>query len=377
MNADRNIDQLLDRISLYDLRSYLSRSGWISAFVENKKWQIYDLKKDSEDALQLILPAAENFSDFRERIRQAVVSLSQIEGKTLSNMFAEIAGLNSDSLLIRLQLPSSASSIPIDDAPRHVKAIRNLVVYSACSEIDAKPHYENPLSSATPLFDKFEFCHTFKGSFGFEVATTVAKPLETGNLFEPPKQRKIVERIVRGLILLDEAVKTSDPTTLISSYDTGLNARMCDALAEIGLLGQIPFNFDIQWATSISPSDDVKNFRGRVIGEAEVSILQHVAEQLKIVQPRADEITGIVINLHCVNNPNDNDSRRNVALKIFHREYGPIEVKMTLGPDWYLQAIDAHTTGKQIYAQGQLQRNGNSWSMEAITRFRIVDKASS
>lgn len=117
-------------------------------------------------------------------------------------------------------------------------------------------------------------------------------------------------------------------------------------------------------------------FSGRVIGDAEVSVLQHVSEQLKIVKPYADEIVGSVINLHCVNNPNNNDSRRSVALKVLHRDYGPIEVKMTLGHDWYLQAIDAHTDGRQIIAQGQLQRNGNSWSIEAITSLEIEKKDS-
>jgi len=367
MNPLRDIEQAFDRIALYDVRSYLTRTGWKSAFVDNKKWQIYKLENSLAAPIELILPAEDRFTDTRDRIRQLLTSLAQIEGRNLSDVCAEIVGINSDSLLIRLQIPGTSATIPIDAAPRHVKAIRNLVLYSACSEVDAKPHYEQPPSNPSDLIASFEFCHTFKGSFGFEVSSVVAKPKQTDHLFESPKQRKIVERIIRGLVLLDNAVRNGNPDILINSYEQAFNAKMCDSIADIGLVGEIPFNFGIQWASSIPPAEDVKNFQEQSIGEPQVSILKYVSEQLKIVKPHPDEIVGSVINLHCVNNPTDDHSKRVVALRVAHQKYGSIEVKMTLGSDRYLMAIDAHTKGKQILARGQLQRNGNSWTIEAIT----------
>ena len=125
--------------------------------------------------------------------------------------------------------------MPIDDASKHIKAIRNLFLYSGCSEIKKSPHFEQPLPAAQEFLGNFEFCHTFRGSFGFEVSSTIIKEQEDRDLFEPPVNRRIVERIARGLVVLDSAVRCDDPDIMISSYEKALNARMCDALAQIGL----------------------------------------------------------------------------------------------------------------------------------------------
>jgi hypothetical protein len=373
MSLFREIEKSIDRVSLFDLRSYLDKAGWRNSSTSGKKWQIYKQENENFGSLELVIPTRDNFLDSRSRIRQTLKSLSELEGRELSEILSDIIGLNTDSVLIKLQISNSSTTIPIESAPRHIKAIRNLIVYSACSEISAKPHYEQPLPSYIELISNFEFCHTFNGSFGFEISSAVARPAQTNDLFDPPKQRKIVERIARGLILLEDSVRNDNPEVMIESYESSFNSRMCDAITDISLNGEVKFSLGVEWASSISPADDVKGFQDIFIGEVEVSVLRHVSEQLKRVKPQAERITGFVVNLHCSNNPIDNNSRRTVALRVAHPDYGSIEVKMDLGPNLYLLAIDAHTKGKRLCVHGQLQRKGNSWSIDAITSVEVVD----
>lgn len=372
MSRDMNLENLLARVGLYDVRSYLERSGWKRLHIDNPKWSIYRLSKGAV-SVEVILPSQDRFTDVNARIAEAISTISQIEGRSPEEVCASVIGTNSDSLLIRLQIPSGRASIPVDDAPRHVKAIRNLVLYSACSEVEAKPYYETPLPGAEAIIANFNFCHTFQGSFGFEVSSAIAKPLQTDDFFEPPKTRLIIERLARGMQLLDQAIVNEEPEILVSAYESALNARMCDAIAEISIDGKVDFNFGVEWASCVPPAEDVRAFQEVSIGDRQISMLKFVSEQLKMVAPHPDVVAGPVVNLHCVSNPVEDASRRTVALKVKHELHGTIEVKLTLGPDDYLLAITAHTRGKFLLATGQLQRKGSIWSVEAITAISVIE----
>lgn len=360
----RIFERVLDRISVIDLRSYLVNAHWKNISPGQEKWSVYRFGDNT--SMELVVPTNDRFNDTKEKIKQTILALARIEGLAPTAICSKIIGINVDSLLIKLQIDSAHGTIPVEAAPRHVGAIKNLIIFAACSEISQKPYYEEPVSGAAKLISGFEFCHTFEGSFGFEIASEITIPSDTSAMVAPV-QRKIVERIAKGLILLQQAVSTDNPALLLESYKSAFNSKMCDAMSEISLFGEIPFKFEIQWASSLEPSEDLRIFKEIRIGAAHVSVLKHVSEQLKIVKPYGTHIVGFVVNLHCVNDPKDNQSRRTIELKVNHPEHGKILIKMDLPARWYLQAIDAHTKGIPVWARGILQRKGSTWTMDAIT----------
>lgn len=355
------------RVTLTDLKTYLEQSGWRRLPSREARWTTYELTQDGAQGVQILLPAEEGYKDASERIQDALLALSQIESRDQILVARDLLSVNADSIAFRLEIGQEAESIPIADAARHIRAIRNLLQFGYCSELEPRRHYEDPIPAAIGLVQNFNFCHTFRGSFGFEVTNAILKPQKTPDLFSVPTQRKVVERIARGVVLLEAAVAQDDPSILIDSYETAMNARMCDALSEIGLDGQIQFGLEFTWARAIAPAPDVSEAKIFRIAEPQVQILRFASEQLKIVEPRADRIIGQVVNLHCVTDPADGSARRTIALKVVHTEFGTIEVKLALGPESYLLAIDAHAKGQKLVATGQLQRRGSTWSLEAIT----------
>jgi hypothetical protein len=124
------------------------------------------------------------------------------------------------------------------------------------------------------------------------------------------------------------------------------------------------------------PAEDVIAAKPRRIGEIQVSMLKFAAEQLKLVEPHARVVRGQVINLHCTRNPAEGAAKRTIAIKTQDQERGWIEVRMSLGSEFYAIAIDAHSKGLPVEATGQLQRRGNTWSMEVVSRFYIVEERS-
>jgi hypothetical protein len=193
------------------------------------------------------------------------------------------------------------------------------------------------------------------------------------DMFNSPTRRRVMERIARGLSVLDDAVRTDSPELIVRSFNTAFNARMCDALADISGDAQLPFEVGIDWATMFRPSDDVRELKPRRIGEVQVSMLRFAAERLKAVEPHARVLLGHVVNLHCTQNPADGSAKRTIAIKVIDEILGTKEVKMSLGPQFYALAIDAHSKGLPVRATGQLQRRGSTWSMEAVSNFEALD----
>ena len=371
MIKHRNSDAL-GRVTLSDLKIYLGESGWRRLPSNESRWVTYELTTEGAQGLELLLPAGDSYVDTAERIQDAIAVISQIENRDQFSVARDLLSVNADSIAFRLEVANNSDSIPITDAARHVKAIRNLLQFGYCSELEPRRHFEDPIPAAIGMLQNFSFCHTFRGSFGFEVTNAIEKTQKTGDLFSSPTQRKVVERIARGAVLLESAVAADDPEILIGAYETALNARMCDALSDVGIDGQIRFDLDFTWARILSPAQDVKDASTFRIAEPQVQILRFASEQLKIVEPRADRIVGQVVNLHCVTDPTDGSARRIIALKVAHGEFGNIEVKLALGPEAYLVAIEAHSKGQKLVATGQLQRKGSTWSLEAVT---LVDVA--
>ena len=371
MNPTRDPRQIIERITPFDLRAYLEAAGWQPMSSDSAKWRIFRLENPAGERVELVVPLDSNTSDYRERVQQTIAALSQIEDRAQAVVGGDVIGLSSDSIYFRLH--SAGATIPAEYAPRHVKAIRSLVLFSALAETTgAQPFYDVNPSNPAELLQPFEFCHTFSGSFGFEISTAIAKPKQTTDMFTAPTARRVVERIARGMVLLERAVAEDEPDVLVQAYETAFSARMCDAVADIGIQGAVAFDLGIQWASSLAPADDVKDFKQEVIGESQTSMLIHVSEKLKTVQPQVDSLSGNVVNLHCVSDPTDDGSRRTIEIYVDHPVHRRIHVRMDLTPDRYLIAVEAHTKGLLVAARGQLQRKGSNWTMEALTGFEIA-----
>lgn len=357
-------------ISLVDLREYLRSNGWISLSTKSNRWEIFRHIRGRGEGIELILPTSEAKSDAKQRISSAISALAQLEERSTQDVCFEIAASNTDSLAFTLFVgDTDADSIPLDSASRDVKAMRDLLLYGACSELEALPHFEQPLPAARGLLQGFRFCHTFKGSFGFEVASRVAAENMTLDLFDAPIRRRIVERVARGLLALQRAVEHETPEFLVDTFSAGLNARMCDSLIALAGEDYTPYEVVVHWGRVVQPAKDVSQIATVVIEEGSFEMLSAASKALKRVEPYLQTLRGLVVNLHCVRNPLEGGARRTIEVKILHPERGTLLVRMSLDPQLYSVAIDAHANGLQVEASGSLQRDGNTWTLDPITSF--------
>ena len=361
-------------VSLFDLKSFLKSKGWKEAFHTNKKLTVFHgPRSDSGVPLEIFLPSTDTYSDLRHRMHDAFMLLSNLYELEPSRLHDLLSCLNHDKFLVRVAPNDhSLNSIPLELAKKEVTGLRNLFLYSACSEQQAIPHHEQPLPLGYKITKKCRFGHTFHGSFGFSVESPIMEESKQLDLFSPPLERRVVERIVRGILNINKAIHEDNPDIIVDNFKTGLNSRMCEALIDMKEELETPVELSVRWASVLPPSNDTSDFKPSLIGDNEISYLKYAAEKLKEVSPERTIIIGMVVNLHS-NDPISTDGKRSIILKYQHEGYGSIDVKIELGVDQYRQAIEAHKSKALLEVKGLLERKGTVWQLVAAIDLNIIN----
>lgn len=106
-----------------------------------------------------------------------------------------------------------------------------------------------------------------------------------------------------------------------------------------------------------------------------VAVLQEAARVLRAVDyERRRTIVGRVRTLHSMDTPADLYSisgLQDVIVEWSTEEFGTRNVRVSLGPEEYLQAVEAHRDGRLISVFGELDRT-RQWRLENARDFKLL-----
>lgn len=359
-----------DPQSLRTITDYLRATGWTRIKYQNRRLAVYTKDLHAEDPPAVVaLPDKPSYSDFSVRMYEAVQNLAEIEGITFSDMYQRILSVKQDSIRLRLKFPADAILPSLEMTTRFLQGARNLVVFAACMEQEVRPYFTQPFHIGKEQAQRCLFDHTFHGSFGF----TINSPLPLAGQFFPPGfgsplERRVVERITRGLISIQMARETQRSEAISNHFDTGLNGNMCKAILEmLEELPDTPVEYSVRWSVSLQPAHDVENFTP-VILDREISYyLRDAAKHLEATQNGVEynkTIEGTIISLSV-----ENRSERQVVL--LANSYG--KVSFSLEAEEYSLACDAHRDHLMVTVTGTLQKSskGGLWTLQSPHAFQM------
>lgn len=364
---NKYLNELME-ISLEDIKRYLLEHHWELTDHPNKKTILFLGPKDDEgNRLEIILPISMDYQDYLIRVKDALRILSIWYNKDLATLIQEISLTSHDVFKIRILDVGPSGTLPLTVAANDVNALKNLFIYAACAEERSLPFFDKPLAVGTYHAELCEFAHTFQGSFGFTINSPIIANYCQLALFgqteAPPFERRVMERIIRSLNLIDFAVMQDNADILVENFDTGLNARMCEALLEISQSKTKEVDLGVSWSPKIEVSQDVRNRNNWRLGRLAYEVLEYAAEELKKIEPYIETIIGQIVTLHSTKNPmSDEDFNRQAIVK-YEYDGKTINVKLELDRRGYGIAYEAHGNGLPIKATGQLFRKGNTWRM--------------
>lgn len=369
--------QDIELVPLGSLKRYLIASGWHRRTLENGI-ELFTLTDDDE--IEIVLPATSRAKDIQSRLIDALATLTALEGRSLEEIATAIRTISYD--IMRSRLPDPAirhDTIRLGDAEEFIKRMVRVLAAAAHAELHSGPYFERISSVATAYANECRFGHTFRGSFGFTVESPVGpNTVNIGELVAaPPLQRRAMLRLARGLRVIESAIEREAPSEIVESYEQGLNANACEDLA---IMVEIPQVEEISFEIAFSPEwglpDDVGAKLNAKIGHARgLEVIREAAKRLRIVNyEKQRTVIGKVRTLHSMeDNPAELftiSGLQDVVIEWDSEEFGRRLVRVSLGPEEYLQAVEAHRAGRAISVFGELERQ--PWRLENARDFRVI-----
>ncbi|BCJ92162.1 hypothetical protein IZ6_28970 [Terrihabitans soli] len=255
-----------------------------------------------------------------------------------------------------------------------------ILAASAHAELHPNPYFLRIDNKAQHYADECRFGHTFRGSFGFTIESPVGPNTITPAEDEQsalPLERRAIARLARGLRSVEAAVREEAPEIIVGSYSSGFNANACDELAaflEMPHLTEVAFEilFSPEWG---APPDLGPNPMVQISQSRGADVIRRAAKALRIVNyEKQRTIVGKVRTLHSMETPSDLFSisgLQDVIVEWDSDEFGKRNIRVSLGPEEYLQAVQAHTAGRLVSITGELEQ-GRPWRLENATNFTVL-----
>lgn len=359
---------------------YLRKLGWTS-----KEHNVYPVNVFTLDGQnEIVIPRHNDFKDRPYMIALAINFLATVEGLDFNSMVSRIRSINRDALRLRVfKHDEDINSIPF---PKAVQVLENMKVYlkyAACGEDSPKPFFQRPNNIGANYVDGCRFGHTFRGSFGMTIESPIQIPEIQCSLFgdepEPPFERRVMERVVRGVINASTAADASNVEFITENYRLGLNANMCEALSEVVQESDgLSLEYQVLWSPEWAVAEDLEQVEVLKVKADSTKYLDSAAQ---IMRDRKVEewinIVGVISNLKYQFKLDEvvglDGYDRQVVIQPVIGDYKGRNVHVELTEDDYKRACDIHRDQKLIKISGLIRKHGRSWSLSRYERFEVAD----
>jgi hypothetical protein len=364
--------------SIAAIRRYLQLRNWKETTTKNDAITLFSVTIEAE-RLEIPLPTRRDFEGAERLISDALRTLSQLDERDAADLTDDINSLGFDR--IRSIIPDEqvrADSIDLNVATNFIINARRLVTAAATNELGPSTFYGRTTKDAIAYTDRCRFGHTFRGSFGFTIESPVIQndePPLPGIAQTPPFERRVIQRLVRGLHDVQQAEATENPGIIAENYERGFNANMCEALVDLITGTSDRLAIEVAWSPEWHPSSDVPSAPTFHIKPVTIEIVKDAANSLRHAETARElNILGKVIRLKSEHNPADLldlTSPREIVVQWVSDEFGPLNVRVNLSPTDYIAALEAHRTGHLISITGMLEHINRTWILSSPKNVQI------
>jgi hypothetical protein len=380
MNKVAPTDSILDSVRVEDVMLYLQERGWQPIEHQNKRLLLFrSPKHDEGKQIVLGVPEKNDFIDTRVRLAETINSLSILEALPAKLIARKIQSMKADILNMKVvgQL-SEFNSLPLTVGARLIQDFRVLLGYAACVEENPTPYFVRATGVAAKFANECRLGQTFAGSFGFSLEVPIAPKTEDGSL---PFERRVTQRIVRGLRNLQDSVSKDDISIIVKNYEEGFNANMFEVLSNIAASFEgIELEYSTLWSPRWSVATDIAEVQPICLDARSFEFVGTAARELRQVEEsREVEIKGQVIQLKAedISERDDLDeeplSVHEIIIRRDEPEQKAIRVQVTLGLDDYRVACDAHRDGRKVIVRGKLEKPGKRYQLMSPSGFKTED----
>lgn len=363
------------------IKAFLLHAGW-NIVNTNDRCFVFEGHADIDDKpFEIVLPINENAPDYPIYVEHTVRILSALADKSPETIASDILQFDRDLLMIKVDVRS------VNDAATYTPRIKSLIGHAANSESDLRPYFAQYNNAAKRMLDHFEISSKQNGKASYLVESQVGEIMPYQRKLIPdrdrpdpgrklPLERRVMERISTGFAALEQATRKRDVNPLMNGFADGFNANMCDALSTMSEHSTFPVQYSVQWSKNLPISRGVKVVKNFVIERPHIDYLKMASGFLKEWTPQPQRIKGLVIGLSSLVSPQSDevdDDERSIIVLWNHGRGRPRRLRMNLGKEDYLKAIEAHSAWSTVSVDGEALPRRSGWELVDPHDFKITN----
>lgn len=366
-----------------DARDYARSLGW-EVLPEAVKHRRYVLTHPDMPYRQIMIPMHAAVPDYGDAMQIAMQKLAELHGLPLAHVIMGVQTAREDTLRYRITSASwNMDSLPLSFAASLVEAAQQMLMASACTVLKPQPHHPRlHRGEAQQLVDSARFNQTERGSFVFSVSC----PLNALNVQVPlpldgealPFVRMTTWTINRAVKALVDAVEADTLDTLIEDTKRSekpiLSSNLCEAVTRLhddAIQNDVELSF--AWAASMPLPQGYAVPETIRIQRDYFDRIEEVQRELRATERhQEDTFIGTVERL---DGEMGADGRRSgdVLVALLLREGESVRAKLTLPPEQYESALEAHKTqGAYVRVTGRLYPGRQPRLLADIRYFEVI-----
>lgn len=366
-----DLDEMAGRISYIDLCKYVYDLNWTKFPGKVREGIAVYQKTIGNELFQINIPCDRSFSDYPYAIRKAVRILSFTESKSEEQLILELLNPMSDILRVR-HISSSVEngSILFEDAINLYDNAKKLLTNAALDITCYKKIYKGRISDTVQEFiSKCRYGQTEIGSYVISLVCPFVNIDDDGqvqqlNIFSDEENaavsitRRATKKVMDSISIIKETIEEGkDLSDLVEDESKQISVSFIESLTNMNLINPgSALEIKAKWAPTIR--DNISQKSVVEMSHDYYSPLQSVVEKYKADdQKETCIIEGKIANLKA---PPQIEKRTKGNAKLVYIADDSSKTKavqLTLDPDNYRIAIQAHQEGKTIRAVGKKAGN--------------------
>jgi hypothetical protein len=391
--------ELVAQINPIDARRYAAASGWRRVPRVNGTIALYD--DPASDLDQLIIPLDSGLSDYAQRMSEVVVKLASRQHREPSEILEDLLLPPSDVMRFRRIGPGTrAGDIDLEQGIALLTGARRAILSAGCSVIQPQSfHPRLSRAEAEQLVHSCRLGQTERGSFTAVIACpldavgleprderplfatldeTSASKLDSANSGEyhpTPFTRQVTSLLMRSLARITHAVDQDREDDLHRSPpdQPPLSANLCEALLLMQPDGdRSSLAVTTTWARTLPPPPGAAPPSHVHLRQDYFPTIQRLAVSLR---PKSTPQRSVFVGLVDLLDGDPDLSNRvsgDVQILILNHDKEKLQARVTLNPDDYHKAWEAHGTAGYVKFQGVLNMGGRNHRIVDVSGFDLL-----
>lgn len=383
MNASIHDNVALRSIGAAELGAYLRSSGWHETRLIGDRAAIWQKRNDAGEEFETLVPQKQSLDDYALRIAQTLEALAVVESRSELEIYADILRTQTDT--IRLQFRSSVfedGSVPLNQAACMIEGAREMALAAACATVSPRAAYATRKpQQAMDYLGKVRMGQTERGSFVLALHTSVPPRLrivesaQTALNLEMPRsysrdpfERRVNLTLANSLNAACSAALRANATGDLTPFENvvaqGVNANLCDAIANIGIeTSTQSLAVSFQWSptrsllTPIPPPTEFTTDQFAILREAACLFRENI--------PVEDyDLVGYIVRM--VREEGEIEGQVTISGYV---DNTPRRIRVILNDADYQLAVKAHGQDEAIQCTGELVKEGRSYILKNPRNF--------